>query len=105
TISVGVELPPSCLRMASHRRPSRPGIDRTPERIRNVCPLFYVVNRERFPKVAARASRIQRWALGTRKEIPRLPDRESTLCFVPSGGDARIVAFCRVARRATLRTE
>jgi len=27
------ELSPSCLRMASHRRPSRPGIDRSPERV------------------------------------------------------------------------
>jgi hypothetical protein len=28
TISAGAELPPSCLRMASHRRPSRPSNDR-----------------------------------------------------------------------------
>jgi len=32
TISASAELPPSCPRMASHRRPSRPGVDRYPER-------------------------------------------------------------------------
>src|ERR687888_39679 len=53
TVSAGVELPPSCLRMASHRRPSRPSVDRVPEREANMRPARQRVNTEAFPKEAS----------------------------------------------------
>src|SRR5205085_4794053 len=64
TISASAELPPSCLRMASHRRPSRPSNDRTPERVANVPMLSGRVNRETFPKGATSTGfRCDLWGL------------------------------------------